>query len=128
MPAQIATSPLMLNAPAPLVSYPAATAFLSPTTVLIVLFFSRYSSLLPAQASCHVATVSALALLCKLFGLLNDYPGEYRKSASWRIIDPACSKRITVPDRVEQDEPLHEVARDYNVSYEAVRPVIHATH
>jgi hypothetical protein len=34
----------------------------------------------------------------------------------------------TVVHRVEQGEPLRQVAHDYGVSYEAVRPVLRAAH
>src|ERR1019366_3510494 len=56
--------------------------------------------------------------------LLQRRPGP--DNPQWKI---PSSEWPTVLRRVEQNgEPLRQVARDYGVSYEAVRRVVHAAH
>ena len=53
-----------------------------------------------------------------------DTPHERRRPGSdphWKI---PVSQWQTVLDRVEQGEPLRKVAKDYHVSYEAIRRVL----
>ena len=43
----------------------------------------------------------------------------------WKI---PVTERATVPHRIDQGEPLRNVASDYGVSYETVRRIIRAIH